>query len=763
MGALGYIFHALILIELSIYLRLYLRQITNIYNLQTLNFKMNGIRIFTTLFIVLCLSFAFVAPIGAQDTIKTNPDTLKTDSIGIDTTAKVDTLAVVPSEIVDKIDTLLLTDWAVASIDTTKIFFTASAESGANEFYAAFKINGAATVLHFVNGKAEFAHEAGQAGKLFQLQSELKVAGKTEKVKQTKLVRIQQQGTSAVRTTEIPLWMSLLPPLLAIFLALVFKEVLLALFVGIFAGVWIISGMPLAPYELLRSFVRVLDTYILHAITESSHAAVILFSIMIGGVVALISRNGGMAGIVAKLAPLARGAKSTQIVTVLLGVAIFFDDYANSLIVGNTMRPLTDKYKISREKLSYLVDSTSAPVAAIAFITTWIGAELGYIGDALPSLEGMTVQQSAYSIFLQSLAYSFYSIFTIVFVLMVIIMGRDFGAMYKAEERARTTGAVFHQDGADNHIDMQELEPVAGAPLRWINGFLPVAIIVFGTLWGLVDTGISNCYNQLAAKGISLAENSWSSVWAAIPQLEAKPEEVGGLRKMGMLIGSSDSYSALLWASILAIVSAIVLTVVQRIQKLAATMETMVMGFKTMLPALLILIFAWSLASTTKELCTAEFLTTLLDGSISPYMMPVLIFLLASVIAFSTGSSWSTMAILYPIAIPMTWTICQNAGIPEAEALPILYNVIATVLAASVFGDHCSPISDTTILSSLASNCNHLAHVRTQMPYAVLVGVVSIIIGYIATAVGTPFLVNMGLAIGIFYLFLRFVGKKTSM
>ncbi len=662
-------------------------------------------------------------------------------------------------------DTLPISAWEYEKTEGKLVHLSAKAAgSDAPSFYANFKINGETQTLLVEGGRASFEHAAGQNGKLIKIQAEITDASK-QKSKQTRLVRVQEIGKNGVKSTEIPLWLSLLPPLMAIILALVFKEVLLALFLGIFSGVWVASGMPLAPYDLLRSLFAVLDTYILKALTEPSHMSVIMFSIMIGGVVALISRNGGMAGIVLKLAPLARSERSTQLVTWLLGVAIFFDDYANSLIVGNTMRPLTDKYRISREKLAYIVDSTSAPVASIAFITTWIGAELGYIGDALPTLEGMQQQQGAYAVFLQSLPYSYYSFFTLIFMLLLIFTGRDFGAMYKAEERARLTGEVFaiekkgDEEESTEHADLKELEPVKGAPLRWINGLLPVAIIVLGTLWGLFDTGISNCYNLLASKGIAPEHNSWGAVWAELAKLESSPEEVGTLRKLGILVGNSDSYASLLWASVLSLVVAIALTVGQRIQRMTATLETMVGGFKTMLPALLILIFAWSLATTTKELCTAEFLTTLLDGSISPYMMPVLIFFLAGAIAFSTGSSWSTMAILYPIAIPMTWTICQSAGLSEADAMPILYNVIATVLAASVFGDHCSPISDTTILSSLASNCNHLAHVRTQMPYALTVGAVSVFIGYIATAIGTPFLLNIAIGIGIFYAVLRFIGK----
>ena len=236
----------------------------------------------------------------------------------------------------------------------------------------------------------------------------------------------------------------------------------------------------------------------------------------------------------------------------------------------------------------------------------------------------------------------------------------------------------------------------------------------------------------------------------------------GGLRKIGLLIGQSDSYVALLWASISAVMIALLMTVAQRILKLEAAINTVVSGFKTMMPALLILILAWSLATTTEQLSTAEFLTSILGDALSPYTIPVVIFILAAVIAFSTGSSWSTMAILYPIAIPMTWTISMNAGLDVEETMPILYNVIAVVLSASVLGDHCSPISDTTILSSLASNCDHIDHVRTQLPYALLVGVVSLIMTYVATALDLPFIINFAVGFTALYVFVRLVGKRTG-
>lgn len=661
------------------------------------------------------------------------------------------------------------------------------------QFTSIFQIGEVSQELLFEKGKTIIPYTANYTGELLSIRSQyqncrVKACSSCDPQKHpnqdevicledgaSQLVHLQKRQNGSLRVQFIALWWSIIPPLVAIFLALLFRQVLLALFMGILAGSWVIAGMPFTPYGLIKSFFSVIDHYILGALNSSSHLSVLVFSIMIGGVVAIISRNGGMAGVVKKLAPLAKGPKSTQFVAWLLGIAIFFDDYANTLIVGNTIRPLTDKYKISREKLAYIVDSTAAPISAVAFITTWIGAELNYISDALPSLAGLENPPSAYSMFLSSLPYSFYSFFTLLFILIIIYTGRDYGAMFKAEYRARTTGRVFDTEGnALSDDDMEELEPVEGAPHRWINGFLPILTVVLGTLLGLVDTGMQACYEELASieTVTNLSNSNWSTVWGNMAFLNditvtmndpASVEPIGFVRKMGILIGNSDSYVALLWASMSAIMLALILTVTQRIMKLSMAVDTVVTGFKTMMPALLILILAWALAMTTEELSTAEFLTAALGDALSPYMVPVIVFILAALIAFSTGSSWSTMAILYPIAIPLCWSISQNAGLPQEVAMELLYNVIAVVLAASVLGDHCSPISDTTILSSLSSSCNHIDHVKTQLPYALTVGTVSLVLAYASTAFNIPFVVSMigGLAVlfGVVMLFGKTVPK----
>ena len=513
---------------------------------------------------------------------------------------------------------------------------------------------------------------------------------------------------------------------------------------------------------IFLGFLSVIDTYILNALTESSHVSVILFSVMIGGIVALISRNGGMKGIVNGIIRYAKNARSGQLTTYFLGISIFFDDYANSLVVGNTMRAITDKLKISREKLAYIVDSTAAPVAAIAFVTTWIGAELGYIQNGLTKINAETTQitEGVYSVFLNSLSYSFYPILTLFFMFYLIWRGKDFGPMLKAEKRARIGGVVNPEENNADLTEMEDLEPVPDIPLRAMNAVIPVAIIVLGTLLGLLVTGFDSIQSSLYAIQPKANFESWGQIWANMNILDMPANTFG--QKLGSLIGVSDSYTSLLWASISAMFVAIALTLGQRIMNLQDTVETVIKGFKTMMPALLILILAWSLALVTEDMHTADFLSRAIEGKIDPWFIPAFTFILSAFVAFSTGSSWSTMALVYPIILPAAWLLCMNDQMPIELAMPIFYNVVSSVLAGSVLGDHCSPISDTTILSSLASGCNHIDHVSTQIPYALTVGAISVLAGTIPSAMGLPPLLSFLLAFAVIIFVIEVFGKKSA-
>ncbi len=552
------------------------------------------------------------------------------------------------------------------------------------------------------------------------------------------------------KTKNIPLWLSLVPPLVAIILALLFKEVIVSLFIGILSGVLIIGGLQWTSFSFyISSLLRSVDTFIVNALADTGHLSVILFSLLIGGMVAIISKNGGMMGIVNILSRFAKGPKSTQLITWLLGILIFFDDYANTLIVGNTMRSVSDTFRISREKLAYIVDSTAAPVAAVAFVTTWIGAELGYIGDAIITIPELS-NYTPYALFLKSLKYSFYPILTLIFIFMLIRQGRDYGPMLKAELRARTTGQVSPASSkADDEPDMEDLNPVKNAKMIWWHAALPIFLVILCTIIGLCSTGFAS-----TADSLNLDHNGWASIWGAM--------DGSFFQKLGNVIGAGDSYAALIWASFIGVLTSIFITVFTKTMKLHDTMHWMVTGFKTMLPAIIILVLAWALASTTEALHTADFLSKALSGNIHAYVLPILIFVLAAFISFSTGSSWSTMAILYPIAIPTSYAVCQASGLPADQGLEIILCVIATVLGASVLGDHCSPISDTTILSSLATDCNHIDHVRTQLPYALTVGFVSIVAMTVAIILGGGFLIcviMLSLSVICMWFIIRILGK----
>jgi len=519
-------------------------------------------------------------------------------------------------------------------------------------------------------------------------------------------------------------WVAILPPVLTIALALAFKRVVPALFVGIWMGAWAING-----FGLVGAWTGLLDTFqvfVANALSNPDHTAIVLFSMMIGGMVGIISRNGGMQGIVNHIVKWADSARHACLATATLGLAIFFDDYANTLVVGNTMRPVTDSMRVSRAKLAYIVDSTAAPVAAIAIVTTWIGYEIGLIGDSLTKMQGLDTE--AYVLFLYTIPYSFYPILAIAFVFMVSASGRDYGPMLAAECLAQKQGSEKSGPINTSHQETDDLQPIEGKPQRAFNAYIPVLVMILGMLTGLYVTG------------------SQASVDIANPTLQD-------------IIGNADSYTALMWSSLASMMAAALLTLGQRIMDLEELVNAWFHGVRAMLMAMIILILAWSLGEVTDILKTADFLVSILGDSLPTFILPTMVFVLAAATAFATGSSWGAMGILFPLVMPLTWAVMTSQGQTGPDDLHILYSAISAILAGAVWGDHCSPISDTTILSSLASGCDHMEHVRTQLPYAMTVGTVSILFGSIMTALGSPWWIGISLGLIILWLILRFYGK----
>ncbi|MCB0734443.1 MAG: Na+/H+ antiporter NhaC family protein [Bacteroidetes bacterium] len=522
-------------------------------------------------------------------------------------------------------------------------------------------------------------------------------------------------------------WTSLLPPLITIVLALILREVITSLVVGVLVGTVLIwwnggDGGWLTP-------ILYVPMNISESLFDKDHLAVILFTLLIGATVSVVNGNGGMMALVKRISARAKSRRSVQLSTWMLGIAIFFDDYANTLVVGKTMRPLTDRYKVSREKLAYIVDSTAAPIAAIAFVTTWIGAEVGYVDDGLKEIVNRPMYlTNAYSIFLSSLQYAFYPILTILFMFMLIWKQRDFGPMLVAERKAISGEVSHHGSGKPAEVDT-----VPDDKEYLLNAILPIGVLLVGAVAGLIYTGLQTV--------------SWN-------------ESVSFVGNLSSIISASDPYTALIWASFLSVSVAVVMTVVTEVHGLSTTIELALDGIKLMIPAIAILVLAWTLSAITSELETGRYLASLIGDGFSPSILPAVVFILSAVVAFSTGSSWGTMSIIYPIVLVTTWSICERAGLDAPVILSIFANTVSAVLAGAVLGDHCSPISDTTILSSMASECNHIDHVRTQLPYALTVGGVATVLGTLPAGFGVPWFVTFPLCLIALYLIVSYFGKR---
>ncbi|MEM1173386.1 MAG: Na+/H+ antiporter NhaC family protein [Pseudomonadota bacterium] len=487
---------------------------------------------------------------------------------------------------------------------------------------------------------------------------------------------------------------SLLPAFITIVIALLLRSVIPALFIGLWLGASLVNG--LSPMGILEGLFATAQTYVVNVLADSDRATIIVFTCLIAGMVGITTRNGAMKSLVDRVISVARTRNSAQLSVGGMGLIIFFDDYANTLVVGNTARAMTDRLKVSREKLAYLVDATAAPIACLALVSTWIGYEVSLIDDAIKDLQGLP-PTSAYLLFVNSLAYSFYPILAIVFVFMVGGTGRDFGPMLTAENRA-LGGDIGAQSSGAGDDEMQAAEG-ANSPISF--AILPIVAVLVTLGAGLYLTG----------EGESLVD----------------------------IVGSADAYKAMIWSSLVGTLVAFLTTLIGRTLTLDDTVSAWFGGLRSVLPGVIVLILAWALSEVTSELGAADYVVQHLSDAIKPELLPVLVFLLAAVTAFGTGASWGTMAILVPLVVPLCWALLVANG--QTADLHILYSSIACVLTGAVWGDHCSPISDTTVLSSIASGCDHVEHVRTQLPYALSVGVVSILLGTLPSAFGlSPFI-----------------------
>jgi Na+/H+ antiporter NhaC len=545
---------------------------------------------------------------------------------------------------------------------------------------------------------------------------------------------VTPQGSAGHGARLLPGWLSLLPPLLAIAFALIFREVVISLFAGIWLGALILAG-----FDPLQATMRAVDTYLVGALTDGDHVAIVIFSLLLGGMVGVVTRSGGARGVVEALRPYATTRRRGQFFAWLSGLMLFFDDYANTLIRGNMLRPVTDQLRISREKLAYIVDSVAAPIAVTAFISTWIGFEIAMIRDSLAASAEQVVDPvmregllagaaNPFQVFLHSIPYLFYPILAILLVLFLVLQNRDFGPMWRAEVRA-VRGEGLYREGAMLAGDPEgEITgPPEGAPLRWLNLVVPVGVVILVALAGLYYTGAQ-----------------------ALPP---------GERAIRDVIGEADPFASLLWASFAGVVVAMGLAIAQRILTVVQAVEAWMGGMKAMLMAIVILLLAWGLSGLTDALGTGPYLAGALGEALPLAALPAIVFFIAAITAFATGTSWGTMAILFPVVVPLAVAMGAGVDFGGGQNYTILLGSISSIMAGAVFGDHCSPISDTTVLSSMASGCDHVDHVRTQLPYALVVAVIAIVIGEIPAALGMSPWIALAVGAVLLWVVVRFVGK----
>lgn len=460
-------------------------------------------------------------------------------------------------------------------------------------------------------------------------------------------------------------WWSLVPPLLAIVLALVTKEVYSSLFIGVAMGALLYTGFH--PWNAFVAFFDIMK--------NSMNLNILIFDVLLGMIIVLMSKSGGSAAYGKWAGTKIKGKKSAMLATTGLGVLIFVDDYFNCLTVGSVMRPVTDRFKVSRAKLAYIIDATAAPVCIIAPISSWAAAVNSYV----PEDAGI----SGFQLFLRTIPYNLYAILTLLMVFTVILSGLDFGLMKKHEKNA-ANGDLFTSGGEE--FDQVKEEEISSNG-KVIDLVLPVLVLIVTAIGAMIYTGF-----------------------------------LGGATDVVTAFAGCDAETSLIFATLITVMFMLVLYLPRKVITFKGFMDSFVEGFKMMIPAIGILIFAWSLKGMGDALEIASFVEKLVGSNASAsVLLPAILFLVAIFLSFSTGTSWGTFAILVPIAIAM---------FPGTDNMQMMIIAVASVLSGAVCGDHVSPISDTTVMSSAGAQSNHINHVTTQMQYAVVVAVVSAI-GYV--------------------------------
>lgn len=496
---------------------------------------------------------------------------------------------------------------------------------------------------------------------------------------------------------------ALVPPVVAIALALITKEVYSSLFVGIVVG-----GLFYSNFSFEGTISHVFDNGFLSVLSDSYNVGILIFLVILGVIVSLMNRAGGSAAFGRWASSKIKSRAGAQLATIALGVLIFIDDYFNCLTVGSVMRPVTDKHKISRAKLAYIIDSTAAPVCIIAPISSWAAAVTGFV-------EG----EDGFSLFIQAIPYNFYALLTILMIIILAVSSIDYGPMAKHEKNAAEKGDLFTTPGRP-YANVEGVRSIGRGTV--IDLILPIICLIVCCVIGMLYTG--DFFN--GADFVTAFSNS-------------------------------DASRGLAMGSFFGLVFTILFYTLRRVMRFEECMSCIPDGFKSMVPAILILTCAWTLKAMTDRLGAAEYVASIMGGCAKGLLnlLPAFIFLVGCGLAFATGTSWGTFGILIPIVV----SVFSNSN-------PTLMVIsISACMAGAVCGDHCSPISDTTIMASAGAQCEHVNHVSTQLPYALTVAAVSfltyIVAGFTQSAwISLPF--GAALLIAVLFVFRLLAKRRTA-
>lgn len=506
----------------------------------------------------------------------------------------------------------------------------------------------------------------------------------------------------------------IIPPLLAIILALLTKEVIISLTVGILSGTLILA------HGNIFTAITIFTDKVAAMTGDSWNVRILLFCALLGAFVSMLSKTGSTKAFGLWASKYLKTKKSVLIFTWFFGLIIFIDDYFNSLSVGTVMRPAFDEKKISRAKLAYILDSTAAPVCILAPISTWVVTVMSYIRDS----EGFeSLNMSEFIFFIKMIPYSVYPLLALAFVVLISLFFKDFGPMKRSEDDA-ANGKLFNEDlyGACPG----NLETISGDSAKWYDMVIAIVVLI---LVCIVMFPITTYMGLVGSDGIETLSQAFNSTTITNAFIQ------------------TDASKALFYGAVISLIIMYIYYVARRLLNVRSAGNAIMEGIKSMVPALVVLALAWTIGNVIKSspeeggLGLASFLSEVVKGGGFPlWLLPAIGYLLGCVIAFSTGTSWGTFAILIPIVIPIATGLANANGYTGEQLLNVLLISVGSLVSGAVFGDHCSPISDTTILSSTGSNCPLLEHVSTQLPYASLVAIASFIGVIVGGITLNPFL-----------------------